>query len=540
LPGHKVTELIARLRHAVVGIPLISPPPHHDIYSIEDLAQLILDLKTVNPRARVGVKLVAESGVGTVAAGVAKAYADYVLIAGHSGGTGAAPLSSIKHAGSPWELGLAEAQATLVSNGLRHRIEVRTDGGFKTGRDVVIAAMLGAESFGFGTAPLVAIGCAMARQCHLNTCPTGVATQRPDLRAKFKGTPDQVVTFFSFIAEQVREILASLGIHSLDEIIGRADLLERNECPDIPRAQMLDLSMLMTPAIPAAGTGVKRAVDCNDRPGVIHLDHEILEECGSHIEQGLPFSGLYDIRNHHLAVGARVAGAIATKHCDSGLPAGHLQLRFRGSAGQSFGAFAVRGMHLDLEGEANDYVGKGLSGGEISIRPFRQAAYAQATQENTIVGNTCLYGATGGRLFAAGQAASRFAVRNSGATAVIEGAGNHCCEYMTSGLVVVLGAVGRNFGAGMSNGVAFVLDEHGGFASRVNTDMVRVDTCSADDEVSLLALIHEHQERTGSARAKQLIEQWEPSRLRPRRERAQASRLRSRDWSLPAPPDRGS
>jgi glutamate synthase domain-containing protein 2/glutamate synthase domain-containing protein 1/glutamate synthase domain-containing protein 3 len=526
LPGHKVTELIARLRHAVPGIPLISPPPHHDIYSIEDLAQLILDLKTVNPRARVGVKLVAETGVGTVAAGVAKAYADYVLIAGHSGGTGASPLSSIKHAGSPWELGLAEAQATLVANGLRHRIEVRVDGGFKTGRDVVIAALLGGESFGFGTAPLVAIGCAMARQCHLNTCPTGVATQRPDLRAKFKGTPDQVVTFFSFVAEQVREILASFGARSLDEIIGHAELLQRIERPDIPRAQMLDLSMLLTPAGGTTADGAtvgrydgnnpatvvpsyRRTVHRNDRPGVVYLDDEILEECHSHIEQGLPFSGFYDIRNHHLAVGARVAGSVARKHGDAGLPAGHLHLRFRGSAGQSFGAFAIHGMHLDLEGEANDYVGKGLSGGEISIRPFRQAAYVHATEENTIVGNTCLYGATGGRLFAAGQAASRFAVRNSGAVAVIEGAGNHCCEYMTGGVVVVLGQVGRNFGAGMSNGTAYVLDETGGFSGRVNLDMVRVDACSEEDEAALLLLIHEHQERTGSSRARHLIEEWD-------------------------------
>jgi glutamate synthase domain-containing protein 2/glutamate synthase domain-containing protein 1/glutamate synthase domain-containing protein 3 len=507
LPGHKVTELIARLRHSVVGVPLISPPPHHDIYSIEDLAQLILDLKTVNPRARIGVKLVAESGVGTVAAGVAKAYADYVLIAGHSGGTGASPLSSIKHAGSPWELGLAETQATLVSNGLRHRIEVRTDGGFRSGKDVIIAALLGAESYGFGTAPLVAIGCAMARQCHLNTCPTGVATQRPDLRAKFKGTPDQVVTYFGFVARHVREILAAMGFRSLDEIIGRADLLARVERPEVPRAQMLDLSMLMTAAHPGPETAVRRKVERNDRPGVVYLDDEILDECAGHIERGLPFSGLYDIRNHHLAVGARVAGAIATRHGDAGLPAGHLHLRFRGSAGQSFGAFAIRGMHLDLEGEANDYVGKGLSGGEISIRPFRQAAYA--SHEATIIGNTCLYGATGGRLFAAGQAASRFAVRNSGAVAVIEGAGNHCCEYMTSGLVLVLGPVGRNFGAGMSNGVAYVLDEDGAFTSRVNMDMVRVDSCNEEDASQVLALIHEHQERTGSSRAKQLIEHWD-------------------------------
>ncbi|MEO8635257.1 MAG: glutamate synthase large subunit [Gemmatimonadales bacterium] len=508
LPAHKVTELIARLRHAVQGISLISPPPHHDIYSIEDLAQLILDLKTINPRARVGVKLVAESGVGTVAAGVAKAYADYVLIAGHSGGTGASPLSSIKHAGSPWELGLAEAQATLVENGLRQRIEVRVDGGFRSGRDVVIAALLGGESFGFGTAPLVAIGCAMARQCHLNTCPTGIATQRPDLRAKFTGTPDQVVTYFSFVAEQVREILAELGARSIAEIIGRADLLERLERPERPRAQMLDLSMLLTPAVGVPGAPVRSMVERNDRPGVIYLDDEILAEARGYIDQGLFFSGFYDIRNHHLAVGARVAGVIAERHGDAGLPAGHVHLRFRGSAGQSFGAFAVRGMHLDLEGEANDYVGKGLSGGAISIRPFRQAGYAQATHENTIVGNTCLYGATGGRLFAAGQAASRFAVRNSGAIAVVEGAGNHCCEYMTGGVVIVLGTVGRNFGAGMSNGAAYVLDETGAFPSRVNLDMVRVDDCTEEDDQLILGLIHEHLERTGSLRARRLIEEW--------------------------------
>jgi glutamate synthase (ferredoxin) len=509
LPGHKVTELIARLRHAVPGISLISPPPHHDIYSIEDLAQLILDLKTVNPRARVGVKLVAEAGVGTVAAGVAKAYADYVLIAGHNGGTGASPLSSIKHAGSPWELGLAEAQATLVANGLRGRIEVRVDGGLRSGRDVVIAALLGAESYGFGTAPLVALGCAMARQCHLNTCPTGIATQRPDLRGKFKGTPEQVVTYFSFVAEQVREILARLGVRSLDEVIGRADLLVRVERPEVPRAQMLDLSALLTPAEAPPEVPRRHLGKRNDRPGVIYLDDEILEECEDHLTQGLPFSGMYDIRNHHLAVGARVAGAIAMRHGDAGLPEGHVRLRFRGSAGQSFGAFGIKGMHLDLEGEANDYVGKGLSGATISIRPFRQAAYAHATHENTIVGNTCLYGATSGRFFAAGQAASRFGVRNSGAVAVIEGAGNHCCEYMTGGLVLVLGPVGRNFGAGMSNGVAYVLDEGGDFAGRVNLDMVRVDGCTEEDEQAVLTLIHEHQERTGSPRARTIIERWD-------------------------------
>src|SRR5256885_15029598 len=355
LPGHKVTDLIARLRHAVVGIPLISPPPHHDIYSIEDLAQLIHDLKQVNPAARVGVKLVAEAGVGTVAAGVAKAYADYVLISGHNGGTGASPLSSIKHAGSPWELGLAETQAILIENGLRHRIEVRTDGGLRTGRDVVVASLLGAEVYGFGTAALVAIGCAMARQCHLNSCPTGIATQRAELRAKFRGTPEQVAAYFTWIAEDVRRILADLGARTLDEIIGRVELLERVDRPDVPRAQMLDLSVLLTPPLrppPPAGESRRRTVERNDRPGVESLDEEILRVLGPRLESGRPFAGGYDIGNHHLTVGARISGRIAQRHGGSGLPEGSVRLRFRGSAGQSFGAFVVRAVHLALEGEA--------------------------------------------------------------------------------------------------------------------------------------------------------------------------------------------
>jgi len=512
LPGHKVTELIARLRHAVPGIPLISPPPHHDIYSIEDLAQLIHDLRTVNPRARIGVKLAAESGVGTIAAGVAKAYADYVLIAGHSGGTGASPLSSIKHAGSPWELGLAETQAALVANGLRHRIEVRVDGGLRTGRDIIIAALLGAESYGFGTAPLVALGCAMARQCHLNTCPTGIATQLPELRAKFRGTPDQVVTYFGFVAREVRELLASLGAPSLDAVIGHAELLQRRERPESPAARTLDLSALLQPAAATSATPPDTPARCitprNERPGGTYLDDEILSECAGHVEADLPFSGFYDLRNHHLAVGARVAGFVAARHGQEGLPPGRLHLRFRGSAGQSFGAFAVRGMRLDLEGEANDYVGKGLSGGEICIRPFRQIGYGSATHSNTLVGNTCLYGATGGRLFVAGQAGSRFAVRNSGALAVIEGAGNHCCEYMTGGTVLILGMVGRNFAAGMSHGVAFVLDETGQFPGRLNRAMADLDPLTPEDLQRILGLIHEHQERTGSARARQIILSW--------------------------------
>src|SRR5690349_17436646 len=513
LPAHKVTDLIARLRHAVPGISLISPPPHHDIYSIEDLAQLIHDLKTVNPRARVGVKLVSESGVGTVAAGVAKAYADYVLIAGHNGGTGASPLSSIKHAGSPWELGLAEAQATLVRNGLRHRIEVRTDGGLKTGRDVVIAALLGAESYGFGTAPLVAMGCAMARQCHINTCPTGIATQREDLRAKFKGTPEQVITYFTLLAEEVRQILAGMGFRRLDEIIGRNDLLQRVERPDVPRAQMLDLSVLLAPpptdGLAGASRARHRTEARNDRPGVVSLDNEVLTELQPYLESGLPFSGAYPIHNHHLAVGARVAGAIAERNGDAGLTPGSVRLRFTGSAGQSFGAFTCRGMHLELEGEANDYVGKGLSGGELVIRPFRRAAYADTSHQHLIIGNAILYGATAGKLFAAGQAGDRFAVRNSGAVAVIEGAGNHCCEYMTGGIVVVLGRAGRNFGAGMSNGVAYVVDEAGTFDSRVNRDMVEVAPLDEADLPLLHRLVREHEEKTASPRARRILVQWE-------------------------------
>jgi glutamate synthase (NADPH/NADH) large chain/glutamate synthase (ferredoxin) len=513
LPAHKVTDLIARLRHAVPGISLISPPPHHDIYSIEDLAQLIHDLKTVNPRARVGVKLVSETGVGTVAAGVAKAYADYVLIAGHNGGTGASPLSSIKHAGSPWELGLAEAQATLVRNGLRHRIEVRTDGGLKTGRDVVIAALLGAESYGFGTAPLVAMGCAMARQCHINTCPTGIATQREDLRAKFKGTPEQVITYFTLLAEEVRQILAGMGFRRLDEIIGRNDLLQRVERPDVPRAQMLDLSVLLAPpptdGLAGASRARHRTEARNDRPGVVSLDNEVLTELEPYLESGLPFSGAYPIHNHHLAVGARVAGAIAERHGDAGLIPGSVRLRFTGSAGQSFGAFTCRGMHLELEGEANDYVGKGLSGGELVIRPFRRAAYADTSHQHLIIGNTILYGATAGKLFAAGQAGDRFAVRNSGAVAVIEGAGNHCCEYMTGGIGVGLGRAGRNFGAGMSNGVAYVVDEAGTFESRVNRDMVEPAPLDEADLALLHRLVREHEEKTASPRARRILVQWD-------------------------------
>ncbi len=507
LPAHKVTELIARLRHATPGVQLISPPPHHDIYSIEDLAQLVLDLKSVNPQARIGVKLVASAGIGNVAAGVAKAYADYVLVAGHSGGTGASPLSSIKHAGAPWELGLAEVQHVLVANGLRHRIEVRVDGGFRTGRDVVIAALLGAESYGFGTGPLVAIGCDMARQCHLNSCPTGIATQRPELRAKFRGNPDQVVAYFTHLANEVRALLASIGARSIDEIVGQAQRLQRADRPEVPRSAMLDLSLLLTPAV-RGDEPRRRTVARNVRPGVISLDDMMLPDAAVAIHDGRSFTGSYAIRNHHLAVGARVAGAIAEVHGDAGLPAGTVRLQFTGSAGQSFGAFAIRGMRLDLEGEANDYVGKGLNGAEISVRPFHDARYVGASHLNMIVGNTVLYGATDGLLCAAGQAGDRFAVRNSGACAVVEGVGNHACEYMTGGVIAVLGRAGRNFGAGMSNGVAYVLDEAGTFPSRLNHEMVLLADLDDEDEALLLRLLRVHFGRTGSARARMILDAW--------------------------------
>src|SRR5690349_1819975 len=497
LPAHKVTALIARLRHSVPGVPLISPPPHHDIYSIEDLAQLIHDLKQVNPHARVGVKLVAEAGVGRVAAGVAKAYADYVLVSGHNGGTGASPLASIKHAGSPWELGLAETQAILIENGLRHRIEVRVEGGLRTGRDVVIAALLGAESYGFGTAALVALGCDMARQCHLNSCPTGIATQRPELRAKFRGSPEQVVAYFTWIAEDVRHILAELGCRSMDEIIGRADLLERVDRPEVPRAQMLDLSLLLADPLADRAGPRRRITERNDRPEVESLDEEILRTLGPRLESGRPFAGVYDIGNHHLTVGARIAGYLAGRG-GKGLPAEWIRLRFRGSAGQSFGAFTMPGMRLELEGEANDYVGKGLSGGDLVIRPVREAAATDDTDPQVILGNTALYGATAGTLFAAGRAGDRFAVRNSRAVAVIEGAGDHCCEYMTAGTVVVLGPVGRNFAAGMSNGTAYLLDEAEVFTRRVNGEMVAVLDLDDEDDARLRKLVQHHATSTGS------------------------------------------
>ncbi len=513
LPAHKNSPLIARLRHAVPGIALISPPPHHDIYSIEDLAQLIHDLKEVNPKARVGVKLVSEAGVGRVAAGVAKAFADYVLIAGHSGGTGASPLSSIKHAGSPWELGLAETQQALVENGLRRRIEVRVDGGLRTAKDVVIAACLGAEAFGFGTAPLVAAGCAMARQCHLNTCPTGIATQREDLRRKYRGTPEMVVAYFMHLAEDVRELLASLGARTIDEIVGRPDLLRRVDRPESPRSRLLDLSLLLQRAGDETSPR-RRMQNRNDRPRTgpqfPSLDSELVSHVAVSLGTGRAYSGTFEVRNHNLSVGTHLSGELVRTF--GSLPPGAVRLKFRGPAGQSFGAFAIRGLTLELEGEANDGVGKGLSGAEIVIRPYPRAGYIARAREQALLGNAALYGATAGRLFAAGRAGDRFAVRNSGAVAVVEGVGAHGCEYMTGGTVVVLGRTGANFGAGMTNGFAYVLDEDALFATRCNTELVTVDELSGADDATLVPLLVAHAERTGSAIARSILSGWPGAR----------------------------
>ena len=504
LPGFKVTPFIARIRHAIPGIPLISPPPHHDIYSIEDIAQLIYDLKQVNPRAHVGVKLVSEAGVGTVAVGIAKAYADYVLISGQDGGTGASPLSSIKNGGLPWELGLAETQQTLMRNNLRSRIRVRVDGGFKTGRDVVVGAMLGGEEFGFGTGSLVAIGCDMARQCHLNTCPTGIATQREDLREKFTGTPEMLVNFLTLIAMEVREILASLGIRSLEEVIGRTNMLRQREVPGDDKANTIDLLPLLAEGDPSGALPRSSQQEWNN-PGGSTLDDTILQDAAAGIAGEQQVSLTYDVRNHMRSIGARVAGAIADKHTDTGLRAGSVALTFKGSAGQSFGAFCVPGMSLTLHGEAQDYVAKCMTGGEIVVLSSPYAALP--SEKNVLIGNTCLYGATGGSLFVAGQAGERFAVRNSGAEAVVEGAGDHCCEYMTRGVVAVLGEVGHNFGAGMAAGIAYVLDEKNTFSRRYNPEMIDIEPLTDGEDISTLQhLLARHVAVTGSPRGKAILD----------------------------------
>src|SRR5580704_13918874 len=471
LPGHKVYPWIAKVRFATPGVGLISPPPHHDIYSIEDLAQLIHDLKNANPHARIHVKLVALAGVGTVAAGVSKAHADVVLISGHDGGTGASPLTSIKHGGVPWELGLAETQQVLMLNNLRDRIVVQVDGQLKTGRDVVIAALMGAEEYGFASAPLVVSGCIMMRVCHLNTCPVGVATQDPELRKKFTGKAEFVVNFFRFIAQEVREYMAALGFRTMDEMIGRVDRLNFREAVEHWKAKGLDYSAILY-SPPSAAATPRRRVRAQEHGLEQALDNQLIARCADALDERKPVSLRLPIRNVNRTVGTMLGYEVTKRYGAEGLPDDTIQLQFTGSAGQSFGAFVPRGITLRLEGDSNDYIGKGLSGGTIIVYPPKNATFV--AEENIIIGNVALYGATSGEAYFRGVAGERFAVRNSGAHAVVEGVGDHACEYMTGGRVVVLGQTGRNFGAGMSGGIAYVLDETGEFPAKCNQEMVKL------------------------------------------------------------------
>ncbi|SFU39836.1 glutamate synthase (NADPH/NADH) large chain [Xenorhabdus koppenhoeferi] len=507
LPGDKVTPYIARLRYSVPGVTLISPPPHHDIYSIEDLAQLIFDLKQVNPKALISVKLVSEPGVGTIATGVAKAYADLITIAGYDGGTGASPLSSVKYAGCPWELGLVETQQALVANGLRHKIRLQVDGGLKTGVDIIKAAILGAESFGFGTGPMVALGCKYLRICHLNNCATGVATQDEKLRrSHYHGLPERVINYFRFIAQETRELMAQLGVKTLTDLIGRTDLLTILEGISA-KQNKLCLEPLLETAEPHAG----KALHCTEGNPPFdqgELNKSIVAHAMPYVENSQSKTFYFDIQNTDRSVGASLSGEIATRYGDQGLAADPIKLYFTGTAGQSFGVWNAGGVELTLTGDANDYVGKGMAGGCIAIRPPVGSAFK--SNETTIIGNTCLYGATGGKLFAAGRAGERFAVRNSGAITVIEGIGDNGCEYMTGGIVCVLGGTGVNFGAGMTGGFAYVLDEFDGFRKRVNPELVEVlsmDTLAIHKE-HLRGLITEHVHLTGSPHGESILENW--------------------------------
>ncbi|MGB8258728.1 MAG: glutamate synthase large subunit [Terracidiphilus sp.] len=513
LPGHKVDEVIARTRHSIPGVGLISPPPHHDIYSIEDLAQLIHDLKNVNPRARISVKLVSEVGVGTVAAGVSKAHADVVLISGDNGGTGASPLSSIKHAGLPWELGLAETQQVLLLNDLRSRIRVQTDGKLQTGRDVAIAALLGAEEFGFATTPLITMGCIMMRKCHLNTCSVGIATQDPVLRERFRGQPEHVVNFFFFLAEQVRQHMARLGFRTMDEMIGRVDRIDAAVADAHWKAKGIDLSsILYVPTVPSRVA--RRKTEEQDHGLAAALDHQLIEQATPALLGRKHVTASFKIRNVHRTVGAMLGGEIARRYGSAGLPDETIHFKFHGSAGQSFGAFLPAGVTLELEGDSNDYVGKGLSGGRIVVYPPKTSSFLP--EESILIGNVVLYGATSGEAFFSGIAGERFAVRNSGAIAVVEGAGDHGCEYMTNGTVVVIGKTGRNFAAGMSGGRAFVYDDQGDFTSRrCNKASVDLEPLALDADVEEVKnLLMRHIELTGSPRAAWILEHWEEAQPR--------------------------
>ncbi|MFK5921454.1 MAG: glutamate synthase large subunit [Verrucomicrobiota bacterium] len=512
LPGFKVNGLIAKLRNTQPGVTLISPPPHHDIYSIEDLAQLIHDLKEVNPRARITVKLVSVTGVGTIAAGVAKANADIILISGYDGGTGASPLSSIKNAGMPWEIGLAETQQVLMLNGLRDRVTLRTDGGMRNGMDIMHAAILGAEEFNFGTIALMAMGCVMVRRCHLNTCPVGIATQDSKLRGKFKGSVENVINFFNAVAQEVREHLASIGARSLDEVIGRPEFLEQLEVPGHPKANSVDFSKLLHDVNADTEEELPRICRFERNDGLHErpLDDKIIQDAIPALRSKQKIELSYKIKNTHRNVGTKLSGDIAYHQGNHGLPKGTLDITLTGSAGQSFGTFLVSGVRLRLLGEANDYVGKGMCGGEIIVRPADKAHEDFVAEKNSIIGNTCLYGATGGNLYARGRAGERFCVRNSGGIAVVEGCGDHGCEYMTNGVAVILGSTGKNFGAGMSGGTAYVLDSKDRFASRHNTEMTEAVALTDEADITALKeLIYQHLEYTDSERARDILAKWD-------------------------------
>jgi glutamate synthase domain-containing protein 2/glutamate synthase domain-containing protein 3 len=509
LPGHKVNEEIARVRHSTPGVTLISPPPHHDIYSIEDLAQLIFDLENINPNARVSVKLVSETGVGAVAAGVSKAHADVVLISGYDGGTGASPLSSIRHAGAPWELGLSETQQTLMLNGLRSRIRVQVDGQIKTGRDVAVAALLGAEEFGFATSILITLGCVMMRKCHENTCPVGIATQDPRLRKLFNGKPEYVIRFLTMIAEETRTHMARLGFRTMDEMVGRSDLLEMNRAIDFWKSRGVDLSRtLVNDAL--SGDSPRRKTESQPDDTRDILDRKLIKRCKKSIEKKKPSTLEAPIRNVNRTTGAMLSGEIVKKHGGDGLPDDSITCHLTGAAGQSFGAFAARGLTLKLYGEANDYLGKGLSGGKIIVNPYPGASFDPC--ENVIAGNVILYGAVSGEVYIHGKAGQRFAIRNSGAVAVVEGVGDHACEYMTGGRVTVLGETGINFAAGMSGGIAYVHDPHQQFDKRCNLDMVDLESVTdPQDKKELKTMIEKHFQYTKSPRAEKILNSWESS-----------------------------
>jgi glutamate synthase (NADPH/NADH) large chain len=505
LPGFKVSKYISKLRHSTPGVTLVSPPPHHDIYSIEDLAQLIYDLKQINQKARVGVKLVASTGVGTIAAGVAKAKADIILISGHNGGSGATPQTSVKYVGLPWEMGLTETNQILTMNNLRHKVVLRTDGSIKTGRDVVMAAMMGADEFGIATTSLIAMGCIMVRQCHSDTCPVGICTQREDLRSKFVGTPEKVVNLFTFVAEEVREILAELGFKSLNEVIGRTDLLTQIS-KGSSNLDDLDFNPLLVQADPGDNLRYCKDKIRNEVPNT--LDEKIIKDVISLVESGQNVDLNYNIKNTDRTVGARLASTLVTKFKDKSFNENQINIKLRGSAGQSLGAFAVKGINLEVIGDCNDYVGKGLSGGTIIVRPAR--ATEVETEKNTIIGNTVLYGATSGKLFAAGQAGERFAVRNSGATSVVEGCGTNGCEYMTGGTAVFLGDVGDNFAAGMTGGMAFVYDPESKLEDLINPNSVTWNKVETDYWKKYLKnLVVEHSKLTKSSYSQKMLYEWD-------------------------------